>query len=99
MAGLALWATYWVWFAGALLLAILEIFAPGYIFVGFGIGAALVGLMLWPDWVVSGWLTGSLPLTLVVFALLSLLAWVVLRLALGLRKGQTKTWDKDINER
>lgn len=92
------WTAYWVWFAFALALAILEIFAPGFIFVGFAIGAALVGVVLLFDWSPAAWLAGSLPLTLVVFAVLSLLAWIVLRLVLGKRDGQIKRWDKDINE-
>ncbi len=41
-----LWSIWWVWVAGALLLAILEVVAPAQIFLGFAAGAAGVGLAL-----------------------------------------------------
>jgi hypothetical protein len=37
-------------------------------------------------------------LTLVVFAVFSLIGWIGLRRTMGVRKGQVKTWDRDINE-
>ena len=37
-------------------------------------------------------------LTLVIFAVLSLLSYIVMRRVFGLRKGQVKIWDTDINE-
>jgi len=43
-------------------------------------------------------MTASLPTTLLVFAVTSLVSWVVLRQVLGIRKGQVKVWDKDIND-
>ncbi len=39
---------------------------------------------------------GSLPLLALVFAVLSLGAWIVLRLVVGVKEGQVKVWDKDI---
>jgi membrane protein implicated in regulation of membrane protease activity len=45
-----------------------------------------------------GVLGGSLPLLLVVFALLSLASWFVLRRAVGVAPGQKKIWHKDIND-
>ena len=38
-----------------------------------------------------------MPLLVLVFALLSLAAFVVLRRVVGVTKVQTKVWDKDIN--
>jgi hypothetical protein len=35
-----LWHLWWVWLAAALGLAILEILVPGFIFLGFAVGAA-----------------------------------------------------------
>lgn len=87
-----LWATWWVWLAGAIALAILEMLAPGFIFLGFAIGAAAVGVVL---------LLGvslSLPWLLVVFGAISLISWMLLRQLVGVRKGQSKTFDTDINE-
>ncbi|MEX5727673.1 membrane protein [Rhodovulum iodosum] len=86
---LSLW---WVWLAAAVVLGILEILAPSYIFVGFAIGAAVTGGLMWLG------MTLALPWTLLVFALVSLAAWLTLRQLLGIRKGQVKVWDRDINE-
>ncbi|MCB2126568.1 MAG: hypothetical protein H6897_11925 [Rhodobacteraceae bacterium] len=78
--------------AGAVL-AILEILVSGFILLGFAIGAALTGLLLW-----LGVLGGSLATLILVFAVASLLAWLALRRASGVREGQVKVWDRDINE-
>ena len=93
-----IWATWWVWMVAALALGILEVLAPGYIFLGFAIGAGLTGVMLGVGGPGAAAMAGSLPLTLVVFAVLSVVAWLVLRRVLGVRKGQVKIWDRDINE-
>ena len=42
-----LWSEWWVWAAFALVLVILEILVPAYLFLGFGIGAGVMGLILW----------------------------------------------------
>jgi len=77
----------------AIALAILEVIAPGYIFLGFAIGALFMGA------VVGLGLAGfSLPWALVVFAVLSLVAFVALRRLFGIRNGQVKYWDRDIND-
>ena len=90
-----MWATWWIWMVGALALAIVEVLIPAQIFLGFAVGAALTGLGLAIG--VPG-LAGSLPVTLVVFAALSLVAWVIIRRIVGVRPGQVKIWDRDINE-
>ena len=87
-----IWHLWWVWMAAALALAILEVFAPGFVFLGFAVGAAITGVL-----VLLGVKT-SIAWTLVIFATLSLLAWIVSRRVLGVRKGQVKIWDTDINE-
>lgn len=90
-----IWAIWWVWIIAALLLATLEVVAPAQIFLGFAIGALGVGLTLWGG--LLG-LANSLPLTVLVFAILSLLAWIAVRRLVGVRKGQVKVWETDINE-
>lgn len=90
-----MWSVWWVWIVGALVLAFVEVLAPAQIFLGFAVGAALTGLALLIG--VPG-LAGSLPATLLVFAILSLVAWITIRRAVGIRKGQVKVWDRDINE-
>lgn len=87
------WQEWWVWGAAALVLAILEVILPGYVFLGFAIGAlVLAGVQL------IG-LTGlSLPVSLVIFALLSLAAYLVLRKLFALEHGTKTLWDRDIND-
>lgn len=89
----ALLTTWWVWLAAALVLGILEMLVPGFIFLGFAIGAAVVGLALLGP---LGLL--SLPAILLVFAVVSLIAWLGLRKYFALPKGQVKTFDHDIND-
>lgn len=91
-------STWWVWMAGALVFAFLEVLVPSWVFLGFAIGAAVTGLIFAVGGPLAAWLAGSMPLTLVVFAVLSLVAWLMLRRAVGVRKGQVKIWDRDINE-
>lgn len=84
---------WWVWLAAALLLAILEILVPAFLFLGFAIGAALVGLaMLGPLALLSP------AMILLIFAGLSLAAWLMLRKIFALPHGQVKRFDRDINE-
>ncbi|PWG15614.1 NfeD family protein [Salibaculum griseiflavum] len=84
---------WWVWMAAAVALAILEVVAPGYIFLGFAIGAFFMGAMIGLG--IAGF---SLPWALVVFAVLSLVAFLALRRFFGIRNGQVKIWDRDIND-
>lgn len=85
--------TWWAWLAAALVLAILEVLAPGFVFLGFAIAAAVVGLaLLGPMQLLS------LPMLLLVFAALSLVTWLLLRRLFSLPKGQVKTFDHDIND-
>lgn len=88
-----LWQEWWVWALAGLVLTMLEVVLPGFILLGFAIGAGVTGLSIW-----LGILGGSLPVLLLVTAVVALVAWWVLRSALGVRKGQTKIWNKDINE-
>lgn len=88
-----MWNVWWVWMVAGLVLGILEILAPGFIFLGFAIGAVLTGLLL-----LIGLLGGSVPVLLVVFAALSLASWFLLRRSVGVQKHQVKIWTKDIND-
>lgn len=88
-----LWSLWWVWMSAAVVLATLEVLLPGYIFLGFAFGAAVMGVLM-----LVGLSATGFALTLVIFAALSLLSYIVLRRVLGLRTGQVKIWDRDINE-
>ncbi len=92
MEDMALWSLWWVWLAAALILAILEVLAPGFIFLGFAIGAGIVGLMLLTPF------SPGLPALLAVFAVLSLVAWGGLRTAFRRDDGAARRIDHDIND-
>lgn len=90
---MVLWQEWWVWVVVGVTLAVAEVMLPGFILLGFAIGAALVGLLL-----LIGVLGGNLFALILVFAIASLVAWIALRRLVGIRKGQVKIWDRDINE-
>ena len=90
---MTLWATWWVWLAGALILAIVEVLVPAFIALGFAIGGVVVGVLIY-----FGLMPDSLPWTLVVFGCVSIVAWLGLRQAIGVRRGQVRRVDYDINE-
>lgn len=91
-------AIWWVWVAAGLALAILEVIVPGYVFVGFAIGAVLTGAMIGLGLPGSGWMMAQPLNTLLIFALLSLACWLTLRSLLGVRRGQSRRITRDINE-
>ena len=86
------WTVWWVWVVFGVALGVLEVLVPGFIFLGFAISAVMVGVM-----VAVGLLGGNVPVLVLVFAVLALAAFVVLRRVVGVTKGQVKVWDKDIN--
>ncbi len=85
--------TWWVWILGALVFAILETLAPIFVFLGFTVGAAAVGLLIAAG-VTFG---GSVAWTLLTFAIVSLVSTLVLRMVLGTTKDEVKTFTDDIN--
>ena len=87
------WTEWWVWMSGALILATLEVLIPGYIFLGFAFGAGMMGLLI-----LFGVSATGLAITLVIFAVLSLISYLVMRKVFGLRTGQVKVWDTDVND-
>lgn len=87
-----IWELWWAWVVFGVALAVLEVLVPGFIFLGFAVGAVLVGVL-----VGLGLLGGSVPVLALVFAVLSLGAWIMLRRVVGVKEGQVKVWDKDIN--
>jgi membrane protein implicated in regulation of membrane protease activity len=64
---------FWHWLVLGVVLAIIEIFAPGAFFLWLGISAAIVGIVLW---LIPGL---SWELQLVIFAILSIASVVVAR--------------------
>lgn len=90
---LEIWALWWVWGLGAIALLILEVFAPGFLFLGFGVGAAVVAGLL-----ALGLGPSNVAILALIFAVVSMVAWYAMRRVFGVRKGQVKIWDKDIND-
>lgn len=73
-------------------MGVLEVIVPGFIFLGFAIGAVVTGALIG-----LGVLTGGPSLLLLVFAAISVATWFTLRRTMGVREGQSKIWHKDIN--
>lgn len=84
---------WWAWVVAGFALGVLEVIVPGFIFLGFAIGAVITGALIG-----IGILVGGPPLLLMVFAALSVVAWLGLRRMMGVREGQVKIWHKDIND-
>ena len=88
--------TSWVfWFAAGTILLVLEVLVPTFLALGFGIGAwivsALIYLILPTDML-------SLPIVLVIWAVLSTCAWIALRAVFRNKHSGNKAPDGDINE-
>lgn len=87
------WENGWLWLIAAMGLALLELLAPAWLFLGIAVAVALMGLGL-----LAGLWSGGLPMALVVTAILSGAVWVLLRRVAGVRKDQVRIWDRDIND-
>ena len=88
-----LWTEWWVWMCVAVVFAILEVVIPAWVFLGFALGAAALGGLILLKITAFG-LAGSI----LAFAVLSVVAYIALRAIFGLKHGQVKIWDRDINE-
>ncbi|MFT5797029.1 MAG: hypothetical protein ACI84R_001084 [Candidatus Azotimanducaceae bacterium] len=83
---------WWAWLAAALALGILEILAPGFIFLGFAVGAVVMAF------VVAIAPTLSVPVALAIFSGLSLISWIVLRIAFKNQSSGARRVRHDIND-
>lgn len=90
MADLA--GSWWAWVILGFALGVLEVVIPGFIFLGFAIGAVVTGI------IVGLGVPAGLPALILIFAVVSVVAWLVLRRVVGVREGQVKVWDHDIND-
>lgn len=91
--GILLWNQWWAWICFGLVLGALEMLIPVYLFLGFSGGAVLTGLLKW-----VGVFDQNLPWTLVLFAVLSAVCALGLRLGLGAPTRAPKIWKSDIND-
>lgn len=87
----------WLWIAAAAFLGAIEAFLPGYLLLGFGIGAATIGAALFPLEEQARALPYA-PLTLVaIWAAISLAVWYGLTAAFG-RPARRRASDRDVND-
>lgn len=83
---------WWLWLAVAIVLAIVEVFAPGFIFLGFAIGALITA-----GFVAFGY-ASSASVLIAVFAAVSLLSWIGLRVLFRRQSSGAKIITRDIND-
>lgn len=89
---MALASLWWAWVAAALALGIVEVMAPGFIFLGFALGALLMA------GVVALFPALSAPALLATFAGLSLICWIVLRVLFKRQSSGARIFSDDIND-
>ncbi len=90
-----MWAIWWVWMAAGIALGALEVVVPGFIFLGFALGAVLTGVILLIGQFIFIF---SLPMLLLIFAVASLVSWLALRAVFKGQRTSVKIWHRDINE-
>ena len=83
---------WWVWICIALGLGVVELLAPGFIFLGFSIGALIMAGL------VALFSISNTPALLAIFAFLSLLGWVALKAAFRKQSSGARIVTRDINE-
>jgi inner membrane protein len=83
----------WWWLIAGLVLAGIELLVPGWAFMGLAASVGLMGVLM-----LTGLWTAGLPVTLVVTALLSAVAWMLFRRVWPTSQGSRRVWDRDINE-
>lgn len=83
---------WWVWIAAALVFGLIEVLAPGFIFLGFALGALVTGGL------VGLGFTQSASVLLASFSGISLLCWVGLRFAFRRQSSGTKIITEDVND-
>ena len=84
---------WWVWLSLALLLGIVEIMMPGFIFLGFALGAVVMAVLV-------AFLPNTLgaPVAIAIFAGLSLIAWIALRIGFRKQGSDARIITHDIND-
>ncbi|MEM8823311.1 MAG: hypothetical protein AAGF30_06850 [Pseudomonadota bacterium] len=96
-----MWAIWWAWMLVGLGFGVLELVLPSYIMLGFAIGAGLIGLGLMTGLLAPlvGLMGAYGPASLILlFALLSMGAWIALRKIFGKPGQAAQTFDKDVND-
>ncbi len=87
----------WLWLAAAAVLAIVEAVLPGYLLLGFGIGAAAVAAALFGFREQAGALPYAPATLLAIWSAVSLLAWFGLTALFG-RRSRRREGRRDLND-
>ena len=84
---------WWVWLSAAIALAVLEVLAPSFIFIGFAIGALIMTAVvaLFPT-------AMMVPAALALFTGLSLATWIVLKHVFKSQSSGARRVTHDIND-
>lgn len=83
---------WWVWVVVAVGLGVLEVLLPSFIFLGFAIAAVIMAVIVG----ISGGMGPALAI--LIFAVLALVAWLLLRAKFGTSEQDVKVWRDDINK-
>jgi membrane protein implicated in regulation of membrane protease activity len=83
---------WWVWLSAALALALIELVLPTSIFLGFSLGALVMA------GVVAFTAITNTSALLALFAALSLVAWIALKIAFKSQSSGARVVTRDINE-
>lgn len=83
---------WWLWIAAALVFGLIEVLAPGFIFLGFSLGAIVTGVLVGVGYAPSP------SALLAIFGAVSLLSWVGLRFAFRHQSTGAKFFKDDVND-
>ena len=87
------WTLWWVWLVLAAILGLAEMLLPGFILLGFALGAlGMAGIMA------IGSFGGTFAGTILVYACASVVAWWGLNRVFPRDRGKVRIWDRDIND-
>ncbi len=89
---MAIIETWWAWVAFGIILMLLELMMPSYLFLGFGFGAIVTGITL------ALGITMSAKNLMLLFTIASLISWILLRQIFKLPKESVQTFDHDMND-
>ena len=89
---MAIIETWWAWVAFGIVLMLLELMMPSYLFLGFGFGAIVTGIAL------ALGITMSAQYLMLLFSIASLISWVLLRQVFKLPKENVQTFDQGLND-
>ena len=89
---MAIIETWWAWVAFGIVLMLLELMMPSYLFLGFGFGAIVTGITL------ALGMTMSAQYLMLLFSIASLSSWVLLRQVFKLPKENVQTFDQGLND-